>query len=191
MQTGTVQVVRKPKRKYRRRKLKKHPLGWERTIVLNVSIPWPSYQKVRYAERHRTGAFPLKASQLVTWAINDWFDSHPDYVKGYKPDRKLEDSRGKDGFVYLMLSETGLYKIGRSTDCQARLKAVKQQERCGVTFIGAHDVSDAHAAERAAHAMFAEKREHGEWFRLTPSDVDKFKALTNKDLHQQRKRKEG
>ncbi len=75
----------------------------------------------------------------------------------------------KAGCVYLMKDDhTGLYKIGYSTNPKARegtLQSVQPALRLVAKAPGTYK------HEAWLHARFADKRERGEWFALTPDDV--------------------
>lgn len=171
----------RPKRKYKKRRRKPRD-GWERSYTVSGKVPWLIYQKLRYIERHGK-PFPFKPHQIVSGALRLWLEQNPEFTEGFKPDRSLEaPRRSRDGYVYLFRAETGLFKIGRTQDVRRRLIGVRTQERCEIECIHLIEAEDSYAAEVAAHRMFKHRHERGEWFKLTPADVRRFKSLTADSL---------
>jgi hypothetical protein len=81
------------------------------------------------------------------------------------------------GFVYLIESAAGLYKIGRTANVQARLKLIATSSPHPVNVKHSFKTKDSIKAEALLHAKFANYRRHGEWFDLQPSDVEWFCLL--------------
>jgi len=80
--------------------------------------------------------------------------------------------------VYLMhCAATGLYKIGISQHPTKRKRQVELNSGHLVTIIQTWLAEDARAIEAALHKNFAEKRQEGEWFALTPEDVFAMEAV--------------
>jgi len=76
------------------------------------------------------------------------------------------------GFVYLIHNpDDGLYKIGFGANPRARARSISKD------LTVAYDVLTDYAPQLEAylHEHFADKREHGEWFRF--SEVDKKAAI--------------
>lgn len=78
--------------------------------------------------------------------------------------------------VYLLLDPPGLYKIGRTADLNQRLRELKRLVPVPLSLVGAIVTDDAGQLERDLHEHFADKREQGEWFRLSDKDVEYFMA---------------
>jgi hypothetical protein len=92
--------------------------------------------------------------------------------------QRKSEPRKQFGWIYLLEGESGHYKIGRTKNLQSRVKALATQAPYQVQQIHAFEVDDAPSAEAALHARFVDKRHIGEWFTLTPEDVEWFKTLT-------------
>ncbi len=80
-------------------------------------------------------------------------------------------TEGATGFVYLVSSPGGLFKIGQSSNPAARLPQL------GPPIAGLamrHTIQSTMYAEleRWLHQAFSHRRVRSEWFRLTPDEVD-------------------
>ena len=83
--------------------------------------------------------------------------------------------QGRPGYIYLMHGVgTPWYKIGKSGDPHIRQNQIGVLAPFEIKLIYIHQVDDMDAAERAFHALFAEKRASGEWFVLTEADIKTF-----------------
>lgn len=85
------------------------------------------------------------------------------------------------GYVYLIKSNTGHYKIGKSVNPQKRMKEfVSSNVILPIEFTLEHQIEtdDYHRLESTLHNSFSEKRFRGEWFELTDEEVMWFKCFT-------------
>jgi hypothetical protein len=78
------------------------------------------------------------------------------------------------GYVYLLRSESGLFKIGRSVNVTNRLSSIRGGSAEHITLIGALHVPDMAKTESDLHQKFTHRRQRGEWFSLTDSEVREF-----------------
>lgn len=85
-----------------------------------------------------------------------------------KPARPAPPNRA--GYIYLVEGENS-YKIGKSKQLPARLKAFGLQLPFTTTLIHSIPTSDMVWAETSLHRTFAHCRKNGEWFDLTPDEV--------------------
>lgn len=83
----------------------------------------------------------------------------------------------KPGYVYLVLAENGLYKIGRAKDVTTRLQPFSVHFPMKWELVHSFQSDNYSAAEANLHQAFQDKREIGEWFRLAPEDVEYITAL--------------
>jgi hypothetical protein len=81
------------------------------------------------------------------------------------------------GYVYLLQSVTGAYKIGKSANPEHRRKTFKLQLPFEVEYVCVIKTDDMHTLERELHERYSHCRVNGEWFNLHPRDVDYIKSL--------------
>lgn len=93
-----------------------------------------------------------------------------------KPE-KLSPAGTYGGFVYLLQSPTGAYKIGRTRDPKNRLKTFEIKLPFEVSFICTIQTTDMYRLEHDLHVRFAGKRVNGEWFVLEVEDIEYIKGL--------------
>ena len=98
-----------------------------------------------------------------------WLDS----VGSESVDRRLH-SFDVRGFVYLLRSGRK-YKLGRSNAVGRRLRELSIQLPQKPDTIHVIETDDPEGIEAYWHGRFKDKREGGEWFALSPDDVQAFK----------------
>jgi hypothetical protein len=81
------------------------------------------------------------------------------------------------GFVYLMESDNGLYKIGATKDLKNRLKSLNSSS-AKITCIHTIKSDDMLMAESRLHRNYKNERRYGEWFELTLDQVNFIKRIT-------------
>lgn len=86
------------------------------------------------------------------------------------------------GFVYLMWSGNGLYKIGISKGVQNRLHGLRRQFPIRIEVIHFIKSTNYKNVEKYLHNKFASKRAEFEWFRLSREDVLWIKSLKDFEL---------
>lgn len=88
------------------------------------------------------------------------------------------------GYVYLLKSPTGHYKIGKATYPEKRLKEIEILMPFEIERIHLIDCEDYNIAERELQLEFREKRTNGEWFLLDDEDVAFIMSLkTDHDVY--------
>lgn len=79
------------------------------------------------------------------------------------------------GWVYVLSSEIGLYKIGMTVkDLDKRVNDINNMSPVPVELSIAVHCADPRLLESRLHKQFAHKRQHGEWFRL---DIDDYSTI--------------
>ena len=71
--------------------------------------------------------------------------------------------------TYLMTSDSGLYKIGKSIDIPFRLRSLRNSDP-SIRLVAAYPGD----IERALHKKYKAHRRHGEWFSFTDGEVEKL-----------------
>ena len=92
--------------------------------------------------------------------------------------RELEKMKG---FVYLMRSGNGYYKIGVSKDVERRLNDLRRQFPISIEIIHYFRSYNYISAERFLHEKFSSKRLEYEWFELSAKDVEWITSLQDDD----------
>lgn len=118
--------------------------------------------------------------------FDDSFTGFQVIVKGLNPENPkpiLRPSKvnanqdRKKGFVYVLQSPTGAYKIGRTKSPEDRLKTFSVKLPFEVEYTCLIKAEDMYSAEKRLHEKFSEKRINGEWFKLNENDIDYIKSL--------------
>lgn len=91
-------------------------------------------------------------------------------------------SRAASGFVYLIRSAVGLYKIGSTSCAQKRLSTLRTGSPVTLDLVLSIPTRDKTALERLIHRRFASKRQTGEWFALNAMDVKWIQGLAQVEL---------
>lgn len=81
------------------------------------------------------------------------------------------------GYVYLLQSPTGAYKIGRSAKPNDRLQTFKVALPFEVDYLCTIATEDMYGLESRLHSLYAHKRVNGEWFNLEADDIAYIKSL--------------
>lgn len=91
--------------------------------------------------------------------------------------RPAKAQRGADrppGYVYVIKSPTGAYKIGRTIDPDNRLKTFSVKLPFEVEYLYVIPTCDPRGLEGELHNKFKDKRINGEWFSLDDDDLAFF-----------------
>jgi hypothetical protein len=94
-----------------------------------------------------------------------------------KPEPEKRKSKPTNGYVYLIKADNGLYKIGKSKNLHARINEFGVKLPVKTELIHSIANSDFSTLELELHERFSDKREHGEWFRLSESDIEEIKQI--------------
>jgi hypothetical protein len=87
--------------------------------------------------------------------------------------RERPRPEGKVGYVYL-IEMRGDYKIGRTKSWRGSRKKAFSGYPYRVTLVALLRSFNAAELESALHARYAKKRLRGEWFALSPADVQEI-----------------
>lgn len=97
----------------------------------------------------------------------------PDAAEALKklPLPKPVKHRDRQGFVYLIQSPTGMWKIGRAADPQDRLKTFNVKLPFETEFTHLIQTRDMYKLEAQLHKRYRHARGNGEWFSLSDLEV--------------------
>lgn len=96
-------------------------------------------------------------------------------------EKKSSSPRDKSGFVYLVKSDRGFYKIGHSKSLDKRMRIFNVKLPFEVELEHVIECKDRFKAEKYLHGKFASKRGNGEWFSLTVFNVKWIKGIKTDD----------
>lgn len=116
---------------------------------------------------HKLALQPVIAQQSIPQPTPKHYTYTPHPVK----------RRNTAGWVYLLHSVDGLYKIGRTIDPNNRLRTFSVKLPFDVKYDHLIKCNDMYALETRLHHKYADKRIKGEWFNLSPEDVEYIKTL--------------
>ena len=88
-----------------------------------------------------------------------------------------ENDQQVDGYVYLISSPTGAYKIGRAKDPNDRMRTFGVQLPFEVQYETTIKTRDARGLERSLHMIFNHRHINGEWYQLSNSDAGRIRSL--------------
>lgn len=117
-------------------------------------------------------------------AVRHFKDKYPSAQALYQSEQRLDspktpkNKRPLAGYVYLISTTTGDYKIGCSSKPDTRLKAFSKLFPFSVNCEVLIKTENMNKLESDLHQRFADKRSNGEWFRLSAEDVDYIRGLS-------------
>lgn len=133
----------------------------------NPDLPSSGAVQRRYPTNQRLTEALLALSARDGWADLATILPAPDHRTA------TANRANKDGSVYLLRSGAH-YKIGRSDQLERRVKEIRVALPEAATLIHSIRTDDAPGIEAYWHRRFADRRANGEWFALTPEDVQAF-----------------
>jgi hypothetical protein len=84
------------------------------------------------------------------------------------------------GWIYVLDSQMGYFKIGKAKDLSSRVKALRILLPFRVTVAYAFEHPDCSSAERHLHGRFAHLRLNGEWFSLGIEELMYVRELADR-----------
>lgn len=104
-------------------------------------------------------------------------DNTPEKLKRLRERSRITPPEKRIGSVYLLRAENGIYKIGRGCDVLRRIRGIQTLSPIPITTVCIIESFDSFEMECQLHTRFKSQRLHGEWFALTPEDVEYIKGL--------------
>lgn len=108
-------------------------------------------------------------------------DRHWIWAEEYlSPERvSARKQSNKSGYVYLIRSQDGYFKIGHTSDPDNRMKTFSVKLPFDVEYVCLIWSGDRFELERSLHDLYKSKHVNGEWFNLSDEDVNYLKGLAN------------
>lgn len=183
---------RNPERKYlnethKKRQHKRRQRGSEEAQIPKT---WDAVP-VSVKEAMSTILVFMRNNNIFGYQMNDDGKNH--FVPKRSPEEYQEIQDGglsnaqiqkklDEGYVYLIESENGVYKIGKAKDVDKRVNTFGVKLPIKTTLLHSFWSSQYSAAEKKLHEMFKDKRTHGEWFYLSREDVNSICAIKDGQL---------
>lgn len=79
--------------------------------------------------------------------------------------------------VYILQADSGLVKIGLAQNIERRVLDIQAMSPSALTLVHVIETDRAREVERLLHIEFKARREWGEWFRLSPFDLERVKTF--------------
>lgn len=143
-------------------------------ILMGKSMWKAGYNKLVYA------ALEYAKTYEPLWCIEEYQLFHLLYDWDYLSDfNGLSPHRvaNAPGYVYLVKSDSGHYKIGKTVNIDDRRKTFSVKLPFEIEFENTIKCEDYHTAETKLHYIFRKKRANGEWFNLSAADVNWLKSI--------------
>lgn len=86
------------------------------------------------------------------------------------------------GYIYLLSSSVGYFKIGRALDIKTRMKSHERDYPVKLKLVHSIAVKYMIQCESFLLRLYRDKKMQGEWFELDDEDVDWIKSLTGDEL---------
>lgn len=141
--------------------------------LLLIGGEWLSYFPVKFV--------PSSMFAGVLFRNSDDCQRYEEWIKNTQSDpvitktRRLPHDRG--GFVYLLKSSTGSWKIGKTKYPDDRIYTFGVKLPFEVEYDHLIESDDMSSLEKSLHRQFKKKRINGEWFALDDNDVQYIKSL--------------
>lgn len=137
---------------------------------------WAS--EVAMLNRHLLSDWGLSvASKLATDLVYKIRHEYQLQVEYNRP-HVVPTRTSKPGYVYLLKSPLGAYKIGKTSNPDNRIKTFSVKLPFEVEYTCVIKCVDMNELEKRLHAKFADKRINGEWFALTTDDIEYIRWLS-------------
>lgn len=129
-----------------------------RRLVRKGKIKSDKFGGVLYFDREYINSYALT------------YDPTPGNVPGPREIKKRKRQE-RPGYIYILLAENGLRKIGRTYNPKTRLRSAFSMSPVDIEIESVHKVKSPILTEKRLHQIFNPKRVRGEWFNLSESDV--------------------
>lgn len=100
------------------------------------------------------------------------------WLRAQEKQRQKPRRQVRAGYIYVIQSQSGEYKIGLSETPKKRISKLEVKLPFDIEVIHLIQTDDMHRLESSLHMTFEAKRVRGEWFALDSEDVDYIKQMT-------------
>ena len=157
-----------------------YPYG--EAIVKTLRAPFPKshsqiLDQLAICEKALSGFEQCDFTEGIAEKLRQHYSLLKDALKGEL--KKQAPSRTpKPGYVYVLQSPTGAYKIGHSKNPHSRLKTFQVKLPFEVEYVCLVYSGDMQGLELELHERFDERRINGEWFALSEDDIAYIQSLS-------------
>jgi hypothetical protein len=160
-----------------------------RAILPWVWLEWPAMAGAKLVQREDFDMYIAYADEVLNNTEYKYTDEEYETARRVKEDLlayRAKRSKGKRsrkpgvntaGFVYVLKSPLGAFKIGRTKSPDKRLKRIEVKMPFEVELVTLVQTDDMYELEISLHERFAGKHVNGEWFALEPEDIEYIKSL--------------
>jgi hypothetical protein len=157
--------------------------GKEQSAVqINLSVEWgrngrrvlldithPIVQDLVAQKDHRLFSFVAELAKFGSREIEDALKREDDGNVRDEPTEEIP--KITSGYIYLLKSGDGCYKIGRSKNVKSRMKAFNTQAPHSPELLHVIPSKDMYRSEEELHQRYAHCHVRGEWFALAEEEV--------------------
>jgi hypothetical protein len=87
----------------------------------------------------------------------------------------------KSGYIYILSTDCGLVKIGRTTELTTRISSIQSSSPLKLKLLNSFWAYDCVKIEKSLHNRFALKCIHGEWFKLNTVELEYLTTMLGED----------
>lgn len=111
---------------------------------------------------------------------NGIYDKICDYIRSkarhrYQDEPTKKERKVERGFIYVIRNDK-FYKIGKSKKPEIRFEALQIASPHKIKEVCKYEIDDYSFQEKELHRIYQDKRQSGEWFRLSDSDLVNLEA---------------
>jgi hypothetical protein len=134
------------------------------TCSVNQPTAFGDWSQLIHDSDCRHGEIYCPDCQDRDHSLDDWYAGNDSHI-GYRP-----GLRDDPGYVYIVQCNE-FFKIGKSKNVDGRVRDLQVGNPYKITIIRSFNVRAMSYCERFLHDWLIRKRINGEWFALTPDDI--------------------
>lgn len=145
--------------------------------VAGIQSNVPGWVPVYFSVTIIASVFLMGGSVVALYIDERLYLAIPEPDKCPEPYHRPAPVFEPSGYVYLLRAHDGLYKIGHTANPDNRLRTFEVRLPFFVEYEHLIPCENRLKAEATLHSRYAAQRVHGEWFRLTDTQVAEIKAI--------------